>query len=84
MLSRSLLAEAVTLASGRVELAASSVQRKLRVGYVTAAQLVEALEDAGVLGEWNRDGKRPVLVADAEKANAMVAGAIDAGRIVLT
>lgn len=83
MLSRSLLAEAVTLASKGGELWPSKVQRQLRVGFATAFQLVEALEEAQVLGP-GQCGRRPVLVSAPGLANGLVAEAIDSGRIVLS
>ena len=39
----------------------SSVQRQLRVGYNRAARMIEAMEEAGVVGPLQSNGKREVL-----------------------
>lgn len=85
MISRELLrdaVEAVTKARGET-MTASSIQRRIRVGWATADQLAESLESAHVLGAWQAGGRRPIL-ARAEEAHRMVAAAIEDGRITLT
>jgi hypothetical protein len=82
MLSRALLAGAVdVVCASRGDLGPQQLQRRLRVGLATAMQLGEALEDAGVLGA--NTGRRPVLVDDVDRATALVADGIAAGRIKL-
>ncbi|MEN9465291.1 MAG: hypothetical protein RL217_1472, partial [Pseudomonadota bacterium] len=54
------LAVAFVLESGKCSI--SSVQRKLRVGYNRAANLVEAMEAAGVVSAPAHNGSRDVLV----------------------
>ncbi|MDH3281431.1 MAG: hypothetical protein OEQ18_09915, partial [Gammaproteobacteria bacterium] len=39
----------------------SAVQRQLRVGYNRAARMIEAMEQAGVVGPLQSNGKREVL-----------------------
>ena len=57
----SLLAEACRFAVAREFVSYSSVQRKLRVGFVKATTLVLLMEDIGVVGPPDAKGKRPVL-----------------------
>jgi hypothetical protein len=85
VITRGLLAEAVHAVfktrGGTVETAA--LQRRIRVGFVTAGQLVGALEDAGVLGP-KRNGRRPIWARDVEWGHRLVAEAIEDGRIQVT
>ena len=39
----------------------SQVQRKHKIGYMRAANLVDAMEDSGVVSKASHDGKRFVL-----------------------
>ena len=39
----------------------SSVQRRLRIGYNRAARIVEKMEEIGIVGELESNGKREVL-----------------------
>ena len=45
----------------------SSVQRKLKIGYNRAANLVEAMEVAGVVSEAGHNGAREVLARPPPK-----------------
>lgn len=89
MLSRALLADAVDACSkARAPIGPLFLQRRIRVGWATAAHLVDALEAAGVVGPYPerlqlRHG-RPVLVTDPDVAITMVEAAITDGRIELT
>lgn len=85
MISVDLLRCAVTALAGvrGNTVTTSSIQRRIRVGWATAGQLTQALEDAGVLGQWESGGHRKVLKR-GEEAHRMVAAAIDDGRITLT
>ncbi len=44
----------------------SFVQRRLQIGYNRAANLLEAMEDAGIISKPNPAGKREILVRDGE------------------
>jgi S-DNA-T family DNA segregation ATPase FtsK/SpoIIIE len=59
-------AKEVVVAMGKAS--ASLLQRKLRVGYARAASLVDALEDAGVVGPANGSKPREVLVTQEQLA----------------
>ncbi len=47
----------------------SFVQRELKIGYVTAAKLIDAMEEAGVISEANHVGKRKVIVKPDNQDN---------------
>lgn len=86
MLSRDLLADAVEAVSlARAPISPSFLQRRIRVGSVTASQLLDALEAAEVLGQYQSlvSAGRRVLVTDTALAHLMVAAAIEDGRIEL-
>ncbi len=53
--------EAVKLVTESRNASISSVQRKLRIGYNRAARIVEKMEEIGVVGELESNGKREVL-----------------------
>ena len=53
--------EAVKLVTESRNASISSVQRRLRVGYNRAARLVEQMEDVGIVGPLESNGKREVL-----------------------
>ena len=53
--------EAVKLVTESRNASISSVQRRLRVGYNRAARLVEQMEDVGIVGPLETNGKREVL-----------------------
>ena len=53
--------EAVKLVTESRNASISSVQRRLRVGYNRAARLVEQMEDVGIVGPLEPNGKREVL-----------------------
>lgn len=53
--------EAVMFVTQTRKVSISSVQRKLRIGYNRAANLVEAMEAAGVVSETGHNGQREVL-----------------------
>lgn len=84
MLSRDLLRSVaeVALRSGTGTICITLIQRKVRVGWATAEQLVTALENAGVVGP-RRSGWYDVLPDDVEAAHQLVDQAVEAGRIQL-
>ena len=53
--------EAVKLVTESRNASISSVQRRLRIGYNRAARIVEQMEDVGIVGPLERNGKREVL-----------------------
>ena len=53
--------EAVVLVTESRNASISSVQRKLRIGYNRAARIVEKMEEIGIVGELESNGKREVL-----------------------
>lgn len=53
--------EAVALVTESRNASISSVQRKLRIGYNRAARIVEKMEEIGIVGELESNGKREVL-----------------------
>lgn len=56
-----LYAEAVRFVRGEGRVSISSTQRKFKIGYNRAAQIVEAMEDAGICTEASHDGRRELL-----------------------
>jgi S-DNA-T family DNA segregation ATPase FtsK/SpoIIIE len=59
--------EAVAFVTETRRVSISSVQRKLKVGYNRAANLVEAMEQAGVVSAAGHNGSREVLAPPAPK-----------------
>jgi S-DNA-T family DNA segregation ATPase FtsK/SpoIIIE len=59
----SLLCDAVDVVTRLKRVGASTVQRKVRVGFVKAEHLILLLEDYGVIGPRDAKGWHPVLVA---------------------
>jgi uncharacterized protein (UPF0335 family) len=57
-----LYAEAVRLVTGHQKASTSWLQRQLRIGYNSAAGLIERLETAGIVSKPDNAGKREVLV----------------------
>ena len=53
--------EAVKLVTESRNASISSVQRRLRIGYNRAARIVEQMEDVGIVGPLESNGKREVL-----------------------
>ena len=53
--------EAVKLVTESRNASISSVQRRLRIGYNRAARIVEKMEEIGIVGELESNGKREVL-----------------------
>ncbi|MGK2914065.1 MAG: DNA translocase FtsK [Porticoccaceae bacterium] len=53
--------EAVSFVLDTRRASASSVQRKLRIGYNRASRLIEAMENAGLVSPMNSNGSREVL-----------------------
>ncbi|GAA4439542.1 DNA translocase FtsK [Phytohabitans houttuyneae] len=86
MITRDLLLDAA-MVSIRAQFGSTTlIQRRVRVGFVTASQLLLALEDVGVLGPVGAKGKRPALrlTCHRELVAADIDRAIADGRIVLT
>ncbi|MEL6615516.1 MAG: DNA translocase FtsK, partial [Bacteroidota bacterium] len=55
----------------------SLLQRKLSVGYTRAARLVDQLEEAGIVGEFEGSKAREVLVGSESQLDALLAGKTD-------
>jgi S-DNA-T family DNA segregation ATPase FtsK/SpoIIIE len=68
-----LLMDAAREAIGRQYINRNILQRRVRVGFVKAARLLDLLEDAGVVGQATGDaaGAREVLVPAADKDEAL-------------
>ncbi|WP_156504541.1 DNA translocase FtsK, partial [Oleiphilus sp. HI0066] len=60
--------EAVAFVTTTRRVSISSVQRKLKIGYNRAANLVEAMEQAGVVSEAGHNGSREVLAPPPPEA----------------
>ena len=60
--------EAVKLITESRNASISSVQRRLRIGYNRAARLVEHMEDVGIVGPLESNGKREVLAPPPPEA----------------
>ena len=60
--------EAVKLVTESRNASISSVQRRLRIGYNRAARLVEHMEDVGIVGPLESNGKREVLAPPPPEA----------------
>ena len=60
--------EAVKLVTESRNASISSVQRRLRIGYNRAARLVEQMEDVGIVGPLESNGKREVLAPPPPEA----------------
>jgi len=60
--------EAVKLITESRNASISSVQRRLRIGYNRAARLVEYMEDVGIVGPLESNGKREVLAPPPPEA----------------
>ncbi len=58
--------EAVALVCRERKASTSFVQRHLRIGYNTAARLIERMEKEGVISEANHAGKREILVPEKD------------------
>jgi S-DNA-T family DNA segregation ATPase FtsK/SpoIIIE len=56
--------QAVAIVAKDRKCSTSYIQRKLAIGYNTAARLVEQMEDDGVVSQANHVGKREVLVPE--------------------
>jgi S-DNA-T family DNA segregation ATPase FtsK/SpoIIIE len=61
-----LLPEAIKLVKQHQRASASLLQRRLRIGYSKAAQLIELLEQQGVVGPAEEGRSREVLKADED------------------
>lgn len=59
--------EAIAFVTETRRASISSVQRKLKVGYNRAANLVEAMEQAGVVSSAGHNGSREVLAPPPPK-----------------
>jgi S-DNA-T family DNA segregation ATPase FtsK/SpoIIIE len=60
--------EAVAIVAKSRRASVSGIQRRLKVGYNRAARMVEAMEQAGVVGPLEANGQREVLVPPPPKA----------------
>ncbi len=58
--------EAVSIVKETRRASISSVQRRLRIGYNRAANLIEAMEEAGLVGPMESNGARKILMDDIE------------------
>ncbi len=58
--------QAVQMVLRDKRLSTSYVQRRFNIGYNRAANLLEAMEDAGIISKPNPAGKREILVRDGE------------------
>ena len=58
--------QAVALVSRERKASTSFIQRHLRIGYNSAARLIERMEKEGVVGKANHVGKREVLARDID------------------
>ncbi|TPE49317.1 DNA translocase FtsK [Maribrevibacterium harenarium] len=56
--------EAVKIVIETRKASISSIQRRLKIGYNRAANLVEAMEDAGLVGPMGTNGQRDVLIPE--------------------
>ncbi len=83
MITRELLVDAVRFVARAGFGTQVLMQRRVRVGFVTASQLLFALQDAGVIGPPGDRQRRPMLAADEESALVLVDAAISDGRIGL-
>ena len=70
----SLLEQAIRIAVQYQKGSSSFLQRKLNIGFNKAAQLVEELEELGVVGPQNGAKPREVLISDAEEFIASIKG----------
>lgn len=66
----------VVRANGRVSI--SLVQRCLKIGYKTAARLIEAMEIAGVISPEDRAGRRTILPIKPDTAPSAAIGSAEA------
>jgi DNA segregation ATPase FtsK/SpoIIIE, S-DNA-T family len=70
----SLIEQSIRIAVQYQKGSSSFLQRKLNIGFNKAAQLVEELEELGVVGPQNGSKPREVLVSDAEAFIAALKG----------
>ena len=56
--------EAVSIVAKTKKASISSIQRKLKIGYNRSANIVEAMEQAGVVSAPSHNGSREVLIDD--------------------
>ncbi len=59
--------EAVRIVSETRKASISGIQRRLKIGYNRAARMVEAMEEAGLVGALQSNGMREVLVPEPPK-----------------
>ncbi|MBS1518618.1 MAG: DNA translocase FtsK [Bacteroidetes bacterium] len=62
-----LFGEAAKLIFKLQQCSASTLQRRLRLGYARAARIVDQLEEAGIVGPKNGSNARDVLITDEEE-----------------
>ena len=58
---------AVRIVSETRKASISGIQRRLKIGYNRAARMVEAMEEAGLVGALQSNGMREVLVPEPQK-----------------
>jgi S-DNA-T family DNA segregation ATPase FtsK/SpoIIIE len=65
-LNYELLDEAIAIVRETQRASTSSLQRRLRLGYTRAANLMDAMEARGIVGPANGDEPRKVLIQSLE------------------
>jgi DNA segregation ATPase FtsK/SpoIIIE, S-DNA-T family len=56
--------QAVQIVARERKVSTSYIQRRLQIGYNRAARLIERMEDEGMIGKPNHQGKREILLPD--------------------
>jgi DNA segregation ATPase FtsK/SpoIIIE-like protein len=75
-----LLRDAVKVAVTERRVGATTIQRKARVGFVTAAGLLDELAALGIVGERDPKGWRHAIVTEEEAQRILERAGIEAGQ----